>query len=109
MYAQHLIVIYTLYLYIVFTAVVGVAMFRRMVAAHTAVLMVPSLPKPAVDNLCDVTPKIEPQIFHGIRVSVRVHGPMGVVGTLTGSFTGYPRQLRTPILQERERERKNTK
>ena len=85
-----------------FTAKVRVAVFRRVVASHTAVLVVPSLPKPAVDDLGDVTLKMDAQILHGIRASVWVRGTIGVVGTLTGSFTGYPGQLSTPILQKRD-------
>lgn len=85
-----------------FTAEVRVAVFRRVVAPHTTVFMVPSLPKPAVDDLGDVTLKMDAQILHGKRVSVWVCGTIGVVGTLTGSFTSYPGQLSTPILQKRE-------
>ena len=68
----------------VITAKVRVAVFRRVVASHTAVLVVPSLPKPAVDDLGDVALKMDAQILHSIRASVWVCGTIGVVGTLTG-------------------------
>ena len=85
-----------------FTAKVRVAVFRRVVAPHTTVLVVPSLTKPAVDDFGEVTLKMDAQILHSKRVSVWVCGTIGVVSTLTGSFTGYPGQLSTPILQKRE-------
>lgn len=76
-------------------------MFRRMVAAHTAVLVVPSLPKPAVDDLGDVVFKVDAHVLRGVGASVWVCGPTGVVGALTGSLTGYPGQISAPILQNK--------
>ena len=73
-------------------------MFGRVVAASTAVLMVPSLPKPAVNDLCEVVFEMNAQVLHSVRAPVRVCGPIGVVATLAGSFMGYPGQLSVPIL-----------
>ena len=76
-------------------------MFRRMVAAHTAVLVVPSLPKPAVDDLGDVVLKVDAHVLRGVGASVWVCGPTGVVGAPTGSLTGYPGQISAPILRNK--------
>ena len=59
------------------------------VATAVAVIVVPSLPEPTVNDLGGIVFKVNAQVLHSIGASVWVDCSVGVVCTLACSFTGY--------------------